>query len=46
MLTNVVFAWILYTLNAPGWIWGCLVAKLIMNVVTFGIDMFKAGSKL
>ena len=43
MINLAMLFWIGYTLSAPAWYWWCWGILISLNVINFGIKMFKAG---
>ena len=45
MLMLAMLCWVGLKLGAPGWYWLCWSICMILTVVKFGCNMFKAGAK-
>lgn len=45
MLIAFMLFWVGLTLSAPTWYWWCFGLFVFFNIVKFGFDMYKAGSK-
>lgn len=46
MLCLAMLFWVGYTLLAPTWFWWCWGILAFLNVVKFGVAMYKEVSKL
>lgn len=45
MVTTLMLLWIGLTLSAPAWYWWCWGICMFIDVIRFGIDMYKLGSE-
>lgn len=45
MINLICLFWIGMQLNAPGWYFGLLIFGLLLNILNFGLKMYKAGGK-
>ena len=45
MLNSLMLLWIGLTLSAPSWYWWCWGICVFINIIQFGWNMYKAGSK-
>lgn len=43
MLTSIVLGWILYTLDAPTWVWGCFIVRCTFNFLEILIGFVKGS---
>ncbi len=46
MLALAMLFWIGYTLSAPAWFWWCWGVLAFIDILKFGLTMYKKGSEL
>lgn len=43
MISVILFAWILFQLQAPAWCYALVAAGLILTIIEYGVKMYKLG---
>lgn len=44
MITDILLFWIGLQLSAPTWFWWLIGIKFAIEIIQFGVKMYKAGS--